>query len=75
MLEDYSTNNPAVCVPASHQLYQGKARASRRRHDLEDEEELAFDGVSGDSTVEDAIPATTKYDVGWRRIVRNFSPS
>jgi tellurite resistance protein TehA-like permease len=55
-----AANNPAVTEPASAHL------APRKNGNVD---------KKTDSKNEAIPPPLTKYDVGWRRVVRNFSPS
>ncbi|KAH9862613.1 hypothetical protein IAQ61_010031 [Plenodomus lingam] len=66
-LELIATNNPALTAPtAQHapihrQTQNGKSKAANSKIEA--------------PSVTTASPSLSKYDVGWRRIVRNFSPS
>lgn len=64
--KDYSMNNPAMTIPASRSLSTSGTTEPARPSDGEQKE------VQGGTTVAAKL---TKYEVGWRRIVRNFSPS
>src|SRR4051794_9705555 len=70
------SNNPAVTVPAVQRYDQ-----SRRHWKGQNEEEVDNSQATSDETKisKDRGLVTsqhrTKYDVGWRRVVRNFSPS
>lgn len=70
------SNNPAITVPAG-QIYD----QSRRHRKLQNGEEVGGSDPAGDQEdvrqdqnyVSSLRPS--KYEVGWRRVVRNFSPS
>jgi hypothetical protein len=70
------SNNPAITVPAVQAYEQ-----SHRQRKPQKGEGVQVSGPAGDQT--EAAPSQdlvssqrlTKYDVGWRRVVRNFSPS
>jgi hypothetical protein len=70
------SNNPAITVPAV-QIYD----QSRRQCKPQKGEEVDVSDPAGDQTEvaqsQDFVSghSPTKYDVGWRRVVRNFSPS
>ena len=70
------SNNPAITVPAVQTYDQ-----SRRQRKPQNGEEVVVSGPAGDQTqvaqIQDFVSnrRLTKYDVGWRRVVRNFSPS
>lgn len=70
------SNNPAVTVPAA-QIYE----ESRRQRRSQKEEDVELAEPAGDQTKEAerhdfaSSQDLTKCDVGWRRVVRNFSPS
>jgi hypothetical protein len=70
------SNNPAITVPSS-QIYE----QSRRQSNPQEGEGVDVSDPAGDQTKGaqnqdlDSIQRVTKYDVGWRRVVRNFSPS
>ena len=77
--EEMAADNPAMAVPASQVL----SRVSR--HDASNPDHHEHDSAvssqpsdpAGDDTtaLKQTISRPTKYDVGWRRVVRNFSPS
>ena len=65
-MDHLASNNPAVSVPASQAL---DSDGQRQRKTLSNSsEEQAKASVN-------AIMPPSKLDVGWRRVVRNFSPS
>ena len=70
------SNNPAVTVPAVPNHHQ-----SRRQRKPREGEKGDVSDPAGDETAvapnQELVPSQrlTKYDVGWRRVVRNFSPS
>jgi hypothetical protein len=66
VLETLATDNPAVTVPASaNVLPPSQPQTGDPQYEKVEKKEKDED-----------IPATlTKYDLGWRRVVRNFSPS
>jgi hypothetical protein len=70
------SNNPAITVPAA-QIYD----QSRRQRRPQKEEEIELSDPAGDQVkvaeCRDFVSSQRlpKYDRGWRRVVRNFSPS
>jgi hypothetical protein len=70
------SNNPAITVPTG-QTYDQSRRQSRSQK--EGDVELADPADDQTKKAERPDCASnqnlTKYDVGWRRVVRNFSPS
>ncbi|XP_014557654.1 hypothetical protein COCVIDRAFT_36941 [Bipolaris victoriae FI3] len=68
-LDRVGTNNPALCPPTSQGIavQRSKSRNSRATN--------APSGSNDDVIPEEEDEYPSKYDVGWRRIVRNFSPS
>src|SRR4051794_26084628 len=69
-----ASNNPAVTVPAS-QAY-GESQRQRKPEKGDKVEHPAGDQTKTGPN-DDFVSSRrfTKYDVGWRRVVRNFSPS
>src|SRR5277367_518279 len=71
-----ASNNPAVTIPAL-QAYE----ESRRQRKPQEGNKVEASDPAGDQTKmapnHDFVSSRglTKYDVGWRRVVRNFSPS
>ena len=67
-----ASNNPAVTIPASQ-------TQSQRQRKPQNGHVVKASDPAGDQEVENPdqppIQNLTKYDVGWRRVVRNFSPS
>ncbi|KAF1957017.1 hypothetical protein CC80DRAFT_53379 [Byssothecium circinans] len=61
-----SNNDPALTVPAAHGVI------SRPRSNAKVKQSSS---PSGDSQATEPPAKLTKHDVGWRRVVRNFSPS
>lgn len=85
-LDRLYTNNPAVTLPGSQSLPRRLTTQSlprrlstrqRTRSSHHGNGRIEVSDPAGDeATVSiDQEPALTKYDVGWRRVVRNFSPS
>lgn len=80
-MHDLAANNPAVTAPAAHTLYYPQSTApaishqQNIHHGKEDIEASDPSGQTVDVTKEELGVPLTKHDVGWRRIVRNFSPS
>ncbi|KIW15041.1 hypothetical protein PV08_07828 [Exophiala spinifera] len=83
-IERLASNNPAMTVPASRVISQREFNRLRSRsHSLQKVQTLS-DPSGGSETIAkrsrsspspSPVPPPTKYDVGWRRVVRNFSPS
>ncbi|KAF3006630.1 hypothetical protein E8E13_007719 [Curvularia kusanoi] len=72
-MDDYETDlvgsdNPAQSVPAAQRV-----PVNLRRSNIYTKAVAKQSG--GSQTTETSLADLTKYDVGWRRIVRNFSPS
>jgi hypothetical protein len=63
------SNNPAITVPAV-QIYD----QSRRQREPQEGEEIDVSDPAGDQT-KVVQSQDFKYNVGWRKVVRNFSPS
>lgn len=61
--EELAADNPAMTVPAAQQL-PGPSESNG-----------TGDQIRASKAGEGSTKKPTKYDVGWRRIVRNFSPS
>ena len=77
--KEMAADNPAMTVPASHVLPR-TSRQQASSTDKQDHDSGASSQPSdpaGDDTtaLKQIISRPTKYDVGWRRVVRNFSPS
>jgi hypothetical protein len=66
-LEDLSAYNPAVTAPASSTLTNNLQSESRKKEEMNRNE-----GDPGEPRLPTPL---SKYEVGWRRVVRNFSPS
>ena len=73
------SNNPALTLPASQSLDCCTPRQTPRHRR---EEDLSTSGSAGDEELKDGnekarakTVGTSKYDVGWRRVVRHFSPA
>lgn len=66
-LDHIASNNPALTAPEAQCIPTSRRRSSGRTTQI--------CTPSSDSVVSRAPPKLTKYDVGWRRVVRNFSPS
>lgn len=77
--EGMAADNPAMAVPASQVI----SRPSRhevngaKHHDQDSAISSQPSDPAGDdmTALKQTISRPTKYDVGWRRVVRNFSPS
>lgn len=69
-----ASNNPAVTVPAvqNHAQPRRQRRPQKKGPVKESDPSGAQDVENPDL---EAAANLTKYDVGWRRVVRNFSPS
>ncbi|KIW40348.1 hypothetical protein, variant [Exophiala oligosperma] len=90
-MERLASNNPAMTVPASRVISQREfdRLRSSRSHPQQPKIQTSSDPSGGSETFVKrpsrspptpsspgpTTPTTTKYDVGWRRVVRNFSPS
>lgn len=86
-LERLATNNPAMTIPASESLElsrrltrkQTKKDKSPPKQQQNGETTFTTSDPAGDieevQTKDSNHPDLSKYDKGWRRIVRNFSPS
>ena len=73
-----ASNNPAVTVPATQHLQHDLSHQHYRRphsDDTLDVTDPSGASLSIPSSTEPPLRPPTKYDHGWRRIVRNFSPS
>ncbi|KAF2435983.1 C4-dicarboxylate transporter/malic acid transport protein-like protein [Tothia fuscella] len=72
-MENLAENNPAVAEPASAQL---PPSGGLQNGSTDNSNGNIQNGTHKKPEKFEAIPPTlTKYDVGWRRVVRNFSPS
>ncbi|KAL1969193.1 hypothetical protein VTN77DRAFT_447 [Rasamsonia byssochlamydoides] len=71
--EGETANNPAVTKPADC----GQAPACAPSQNKPDAPDMPKDNSSSDEPKpdQDGLLTLTKYDVGWRRVVRHFSPS
>lgn len=65
-MDHLASNNPAVSAPASQAL---DTDGHRQRKTISDPS-----GGEAKASVNGRMPPS-KLDVGWRRVVRNFSPS
>ncbi|KAF2036783.1 C4-dicarboxylate transporter/malic acid transport protein-like protein [Setomelanomma holmii] len=66
-LDRIASDNPALTAPAAQRAPINRAKSHSRKN--------ASPNGSGNSQDTVTREELTKYDVGWRRIVRNFSPS
>ena len=78
-LEKLAANNPAMTVPASSRLEHAESTANRQRTNIDaspipssDVEDIGLTTKIEQTT---SYYSTSKYNKGWRRVVRNFSPS
>lgn len=71
-LERLASDNPAMTVPASQTVSRGKLQRQ-----VSNRQAVKSSNPSGEqgTVIEKSLQQLTKYDVGWRRVVRNFSPS
>lgn len=86
-MQRLASNNPAMTMPASQSIPRGelerlrsRGRVVSRSDPAGDSETVIKDHPSGLSSATstsdpDLHSPPSKYDVGWRRVVRNFSPS
>ncbi|KIW86800.1 uncharacterized protein Z519_12586 [Cladophialophora bantiana CBS 173.52] len=84
-MERIASNNPAMTIPASQMVSRPDFNRLRSRSSTQQTRRpVRRSDPSGDtesittiskSTSPEAILPPSKYDVGWRRVVRNFSPS
>ncbi|KAF2642718.1 hypothetical protein P280DRAFT_423622 [Massarina eburnea CBS 473.64] len=61
-------NDPALTVSSSQRAANNRSRSNGKV-------KQRLNNASGDSQSTEPPAKLTKYDVGWRRVVRNFSPS
>ena len=77
--EEMAADNPAMAVPASQVLSRVSRHDASKPDHHEHDSAVSFQPSepAGDDTtaLKQTISRPTKYDVGWRRVVRNFSPS
>ena len=71
-LKRMASNNPAMTAPASQIVAPD---ATQRHHTTQTSTEVSNPAGQQQVIPKEAIKQLTKYDVGWRRVVRNFSPS
>ncbi|KIW53921.1 hypothetical protein PV05_06329 [Exophiala xenobiotica] len=77
-MERIASNNPAMTMPASQILSSREMDRLRSRSHSQTKVLSSSDPSGGSETFIKAPtpePTPSKYDVGWRRVVRNFSPS
>jgi len=77
-MERIASNNPAMTMPASKILSSREMDRLRSRSHSQTKVLSSSDPSGGSETFIKAPtpePTPSKYDVGWRRVVRNFSPS
>jgi len=82
-LERLASNNPAMTMPASSALPLTMSRSRRQRSGTEDrppvddssEDHISDPALNITTTSSNSYQPESKYDKGWRRIVRNFSPA
>lgn len=83
-MERIASNNPAMTIPASRVISQREFNRLRSRSHSQPKVQTSSDPSGGSETVvkrsrstpsPSPEPIPTKYEVGWRRVVRNFSPS
>ncbi|KAK5047789.1 hypothetical protein LTR84_006454 [Exophiala bonariae] len=72
-----ASDNPAMTIPASHSISRPQFERIRSRGRAATTSDPAADmtEVTKQPTSSSTFLAPTRYDVGWRRVVRNFSPS
>ena len=69
-------NNPAVAAPASHRLDHAEiSRTTTHGGNESPSSTIGATQSKSQSPLESHQNATNKYEHGWRRVVRNFSPS
>ncbi|KAK5561407.1 Plasma membrane sulfite pump involved in sulfite metabolism [Exophiala xenobiotica] len=78
-MERIASNNPAMTMPAS-QIISSREMNRLRSRSRSQTKVLSSSDPAGDSETFIKAPQTpestpSKYEVGWRRVVRNFSPS
>ncbi|OCL13951.1 hypothetical protein AOQ84DRAFT_351743 [Glonium stellatum] len=71
-LERLASDNPAMTMPANQTVSREKLQRQVSKN-----QPIKSSNPSGDQeiVIEKSPQQLTKYDVGWRRVVRNFSPS
>jgi tellurite resistance protein TehA-like permease len=71
-LERLASDNSAMTIPASQTVSRGKLQRQ-----VSNRQVVKSSNPSGEqgTVIEKPPQQLTKYDVGWRRVVRNFSPS
>ena len=80
-MERMATDNPALDSLASQLIHPGRAQSRQSRLSRQSRRTtptfVEVSDPSGDQEIISREPSRqlAKYDVGWRRIVRNFSPS
>lgn len=72
-----ASDNPAMTVPANQTVSRPPFERIRSRSKVVVTSDPAADTeeMVKQASHQSTLPATTKYDIGWRRVVRNFSPS
>jgi tellurite resistance protein TehA-like permease len=72
-----ASNNPAMTIPASQVISRPRFERIRSRGTVATASDptAEVDEIVKHPSLQRTISQPTKYDVGWRRVVRNFSPS
>ena len=80
-LRRVGSNNPALTAPTNYQDLTKVLSRPRQRYEptlspqVSGENDPDISGVTSGSSQSTSSQITSKYDKGWRRVVRNFSPS
>lgn len=74
-LHRIGSNNPSLTVPSSFGLLQTSNSANRRRNERTISDVVESVPEKSELADNDQEKSISKYDKGWRRVVRNFSPS
>ncbi|ETN42884.1 uncharacterized protein HMPREF1541_02042 [Cyphellophora europaea CBS 101466] len=79
VLDKWSSNNPAVTAPATYVLSRSSAVQQNRSESSSlptlRPSNSTTDKPRSEPAEQQSYQPPSKYDVGWRRVVRNFSPS
>jgi hypothetical protein len=67
VMDRVATNNPALTASALREPFSRRRSSGKSRQ--------TPNAADDSSSASNSVPQLSKYDVGWRRVVRNFSPS
>ncbi|KAF2228643.1 sulfite transporter Ssu2 [Viridothelium virens] len=72
-LQKMASNNPAMTAPVSQSIPLEHTQNRQAHHDIV--QGFDFTGKQEVNISRKTTSKLTKYDIGWRRVVRNFTPS